>query len=63
MKKLLIIVSLFCTLILAGVLYGVHAQHEEVENVACNQAYMNQFPGTVPDISYVNPATLFCLPR
>ena len=63
MKKLLIIVSLFCTLILAGVLYGVHAQHEEVENVACEQAYMNQFPGTVPDSLSIHPATSFCLPR
>ena len=63
MKKLLIIVSLLFTLILAGVLYGEHVQHREVENVACNQAFMNQIPHTVPEGLSINPATSFCLPR
>ena len=63
MKKLIIIVSLLFTLILAGVLYGEHAQHEVVGTVAGSQALMNQFPDTVPDISYVNPAISFCLLR
>ena len=63
MKKLLIIVSLLFTLVISGVLYGEHAQHEEVENVACNQAFMNQFPDPMPEMLLVNPATSFCLPR
>lgn len=62
MKKLLIIVSLFCTLILAGVLYGEYAQHEKVGNVAYKQAYMNQLPVTVPDSVSIHPAS-FNLPR
>ena len=63
MKKLLVIACLLFTLILAGVLYGVHAQQKEVENVACEQADMNQFPVTVPDSLSIHPATSFCLPR
>ena len=63
MKKLLIIVSLLFTLILAGVLYGEHGQHDKAGNVAYNQAYMNQLPVTVYDSLSIHPATTFCLPR
>ena len=63
MKRLIIIVSLVCTLVLGGVLYGEHTHHEKVGKVAYKQLYMNQLPVTVPESLSIHPANSFCLPR
>jgi len=49
MKKLIVILTLMFTLIVAGVLYGTQVQTDEEEKVILEQAYMNQYPNPVPD--------------
>jgi len=50
MKKIIIILSVLFTLILAGGLYNTLAQLDEVEIVTTDYyAYMNQFPDPMPD--------------
>jgi len=48
MKKLIVILSLLFTLILAGILYGKYGQSDEVENVTAEEIYMNPYPA-MPD--------------
>ncbi len=59
MKKLIIVFSLLLTLILAGVLYGKHAQREEMEAVLINQEYMRQFSEPLPGNIVLNPVLPF----
>lgn len=49
MKKLIIILSLVFTLILAGVLHSKYGQPDEVENLMAEEAYMNLYPYPMPD--------------
>lgn len=50
MKKIIVILSISVTLILAGVLYGTNQQTDEVETVTAEQVYdfipdpMNGYP-------------------
>ena len=50
MKKIIIILSILFTIILAGGLYGAHLQLSKVETVTAEQVYMNQFPDPMPDV-------------
>ena len=59
MKKLIIVFSLLLTLILAGVLYGKHAQREDTEPVSIDQEYMHHFPETLPGDIVLNPVLPF----
>lgn len=49
MKQIIIILSILLTLILTGVLYGIHDQPEEIEAVTAEQVWMHQFPGPMPN--------------
>ncbi len=59
MKKLIIVFSLLLTLILAGVLYGKHAQREEMETVSLDQVYMYHFSEPLPGEIVLNPVLPF----
>ena len=50
MKKLIIIVSLLLSLVVAGVLYGTHDKSEKVETVKVDQEEMNPYPEQMPDV-------------
>jgi len=49
MKRLIIILSILFTLILAGGLYGTIVQIDEVEIVTADKVCINQFPDPMPD--------------
>ena len=49
-KKIVTIVILVLTLILIGSLYNTLAKHDKIETVAIDQAYVNQFPDSMPYI-------------
>jgi len=50
MKNIIIILSILLTLSLAGVLYGIILQTDEVETVTTDYyVYMNQYPDPLPD--------------
>jgi len=59
MKKRIIVFSLLLTPILAGVLHGTHAQHEEMQPVSLDQEYMRHFPEPLPGDISLNPVLLF----
>jgi flagellar basal body-associated protein FliL len=53
MKKIMVILIIFSTLILAGVLYGTSSLNvDEEEAVSLEQAMMAQYPETMPDIMF-----------
>jgi uncharacterized protein YxeA len=53
MKKILFMLIVLVTLIIASVLYGTHSLIiEEKEAITLEQAYMAQYPKTMPDILY-----------
>ena len=61
MKKLIIILSLLFTLILAGILYGKYVQQDEVEKVTLEEVYMDSHPN--PMSNYIpDPMPGFPLP-
>ena len=50
MKKAIIIVSAFLTLLITGTFHGINKKSEEVETVTATQVYMNQLPVQIPDV-------------
>ena len=53
MKKIMVILIILSTLILAGVLYGTSSLNVDEEGaVSLQQAYMAQYPETMPDIMF-----------
>ena len=53
MKKLLFILIMLSTLIIAGVLHGTHSLFiEEQEAITLSQAYIAQYPQTIPDVVF-----------
>lgn len=53
MKKILVVLIMLSTLIIAGALYGTHTVIiEEKEAITLTQAYMAQFPQTLPDVIF-----------
>ena len=52
MKKVIIIISAFLTLLITGAFHGMNQKSEEVETVTAKQPSMNQFPDLIP---YVIP--------
>ena len=53
MKKIMVILIMLSTLIIAGVLYGTHSPNvgEEVAP-SLEQALMAQYPKTMPDVMF-----------
>ncbi len=54
MKRTIIILSIVCTLSVAGILYGNYGQSDERESVSLEEAYAAQFPEQMPEI-VLNP--------
>ena len=53
MKKILFMLIVLVTLIIASVLYGTHSLIiEKKEAITLEQAYMAQYPETIPDIMF-----------
>jgi len=52
MKKAIIIVSAFLTLLITGAFHGISQKSEKIETITAEQAYMNQLPAQMP---YVIP--------
>ena len=51
MKKMMIALIVVCSLVLGGVLYGTHSiLIEEKQAINLEQAYMSQYPHTMPDV-------------
>ena len=60
MKKMVIILSVFVALSLAGILYGTQDKSEEKEAVSLEEAYTAQLPEQVSEM-VVDPMTGFSL--
>jgi flagellar basal body-associated protein FliL len=53
MKKIMVILIIISTLIIAGVLYGTSSLNvDEEAALSLEQAYMAQYPKTMPDIMF-----------
>jgi hypothetical protein len=53
MKKIMVLLIVFSTLIIAGVLYGTSSLNVGEEGaLSLEQAYMVQYPQTIPDIMF-----------
>ena len=58
MKKAIIIVSAFLTLLITGAFHGINQKSEKIETITAEQAYMNQFPNPMPNV-ILNPMVGF----
>ena len=58
MKKVIIVVSAFLTLLITGAFHGINKKSEDVETVTAKQVYMNQLPVQIPDV-ILNPMVGF----
>lgn len=57
MKKMMIALIILLPLVLGGVLYGTHSLIiEEKQAITLEQAYMAQYPKTMPDVM-IDPMT------
>ena len=57
MKKMMFAVIIVLPLVLGGVLYGTHSLIiEEKQAITLEQAYMAQYPETMPDVM-IDPMT------
>jgi hypothetical protein len=57
MKKIMVILIVLSTLIIAGVLYGTSSLNEgEEEALSLEEAYMAQYPTEMPDV-LIDPVT------
>ena len=57
MKKIMFAVIIVLSLTLGGVLYGTHSIIiEEKQAITLEQAYMSQYPETMPDVM-IDPMT------
>ena len=53
MKKIMVILAIISTLIIVGVLYGTsNLNVSEDELLPLEQAYMAQYPKTIPDMMF-----------
>ena len=53
MKKIMVVLVLLSTLIIVGVLYGTsNLNVDEEEVLSLEQAYMTQYPKTLPNIMF-----------
>ena len=59
MKRLLLLTCVLVTVVLAGVLYGNYNHQENKEGLSLREAYMAQFPETMPAIA---PVTMIDIP-
>jgi len=50
MKKTAIILSIVCTVLVAGVLYGNHGEPPDERRVTLEELYNAQFPENMPDV-------------
>ena len=50
MKKIIIALSFFVALSLAGILYGTQGQPDEGKTASVEEAYTVQFPNQMPDV-------------
>ena len=60
MKKIIIILSIFVVLSLAGVMYSTQVQPDEGEIETSEQVDKNYYTDSMPEIR-MNPLTGFCL--
>ena len=51
MKRLLVLTCVFVTVVLAGVLHGNYTHQENREGLSLKEAYMAQYPVTIPAVS------------
>jgi hypothetical protein len=57
MKKMMVALIILLPLVLGGVLYGTHSLIiEEKQAITLEQAYMAQYPETIPDVM-IDPMT------
>lgn len=50
MKRLTLITLILVTGVLAGVLHGNYTQHGRMEGLSLKEAYMAQYPETIPTV-------------
>jgi len=50
MKKVIIIVSAFLTLLITGAFHGISQKNEKIETITAEQVYMNLLPAQMPDV-------------
>ena len=50
MKKIVIILSIVCTVLVAGVLYGNRGEPPDERTIPLEEAYTAQFPESMPDV-------------
>ena len=54
MKKSIIIVSAFLSLLITGAFHGINQKNEKIETITAEQTSMNQFPDPMPNV-ILNP--------
>ena len=54
MKKIIIILIISFTLIVAGILYGTQGKSDKEETMTLEQVYQSQYPVSMPDV-IINP--------
>ena len=50
MKKAAIILSIVCTVLVAGILYGNYGEPPEERTVSLEEVYTAQFPASMPEL-------------
>ena len=50
MKRKAIILSIFCTVLAAGVLYGNHGESPDERRICLEEVYTATFPENMPDV-------------
>ena len=58
MKKSIIIVSAFLSLLITGAFHGINQKSEKIETITAEQISMNQFPDPIPNV-ILNPMVGF----
>jgi hypothetical protein len=54
MKPLLLLTSILITLVLTGVIQGSYSNQRSVESLSLSEAYMNQYPVTMPNLTFLS---------
>lgn len=60
MKRTVIILSIFCTVLVAGVLYGNLGEPPDEGTICLEEVYTDPFPENMPDI-VIDPMTGFTI--
>ena len=58
MKRLLLLTCVFVTVVLAGALHGHYTHQEHREDLSLKEAYMTQYPVTIPAVSFTVMTTV-----